>query len=191
MNTNKRTFRENLQYVLIWLLFIWVSCLVSILIDLLLVKLVTSIVGDISYMTGAVLHVVFMALGAAAPLGAISYLISYHLGEFSSVYSAVEGIAALILQLLCGLLLGFPVWITGGVKGLAGLMEYGSRLFGDSNMNDIALRYYLLAFLLFGVFYLIVKYVCGFLGRHQRIKLRIELTGSPVKPTERDSDENE
>lgn len=178
----KRTPKEQVQYALLWFVFIWVSCFVSILIDLLIVRLLSGFIY-VSYMTEAIIHVVCMALGTAAPLAAISYLISYHLGEFSSLYSALEGGLALLPQLALAVLLGFPAWVTGGVKWLAGLFEYGSKLYDSSQLSDISLTSYLLAFLLFGGFYIVVKYFAGFIGRDTRIRHRIELTGSPVKQT--------
>ena len=180
----KRTFREHLQYVLLWLLFIWISCLCAVVIDLLLMKIISSIVV-LSFRVEAVLHVICMLIGTSIPLGAISYMISYHLGAFSFAYSTVEGGLALILQGLVGFLLAFPVWITGGVKWLAGLLEYGKRLYLIEDLDDIALRYYLLAFFAFGLFYMAVKTILGLVGKRNRIKFRTELTGSPIKPTER------
>ena len=186
----KRTIKEQVQYALLWFVFIWVSCLISILIDLLLVRLLSGFI-QVSYMAEAIIHTVFMALGTAAPLAAVSYLISYHLGEFSSLNSALEGGIALLPQLLLGVLLGFPVWITGGVKWLAGLVEYGSGLYSIEQLSDISLTSYLIAFLLFGALYIAVKYFAGFIGRDTRIRHRIELTGSPIKPTEKDNTDSE
>ena len=182
----KRTFKEHLQYVLIWLFFIWASCLISIAVDGLLVKMITGFTGEVSYHIGAIIHTITMILGAAVPLAAISYMIAFHLGDFSSLNSVIEGSIAAVLHLGIGILLGFPVWITGGVKWLAGVIEYGDRLYGSQYMQDIALRNYLLAFLIFTVVYLVIKYVFGYLGRYYRIKQRIELTGSPVPPSQRD-----
>ena len=182
----KRSLKEQVQYTLIWLLFIWVSCLISIAVDALLCKIIGGFVGDASYYVGAIIHVVTMAIGTSIPLAAISYMIAFHLGEFSPVDSLIEGGFASVLHLGVGVLLGFPVWITGGVKWLAGILEYGDRLYGAQYMKDIALRNYLLAFLLYAVFYLVVKYISGYLGRHNRIKQRIELTGSPIPPSQRD-----
>ena len=183
----ERSFKEQVQYTLIWLLFIWVSCLLSIAVDALLVKIITGITGEVSYYAGAIIHVVTMIIGAGLPLAAISYMIAFHLGEFSPLYSVIEGGLASVLHLGVGILLGFPVWITGGVKWLAGLLEYGDRLYGSQYMQDIALRHYLLAFLIFAAVYLVIKYVSGYLGRHYRIKQRIELTGSPIPPSQRDA----
>lgn len=182
----KRTLKNHVQYVLIWLLFIWVACLLSIVVDMLLVKLITPITGELSYGVGAIFHAVSMAIGTAIPIAAISYLIAYHLGEFSPAYSFAEGSFALLLHLGVGLLLGFPVWITGGVKWLAGVLCYGTRLHGGAYLDKVTLWHYLLSFLIYALFYLAVKFVAGDLGRRARIRLRIELTGSPIKPTERD-----
>ena len=183
----KRTFKEQLQYVLIWLFFIWASCLISIAVDGLLVKMITGFTGEVSYHIGAIIHTIAMILGAAVPLAAISYMIAFHLGDFSPLNSVIEGCFAAVLHLGVGILLGFPVWITGGVKWLAGVIEYGDRLYGSQYMQDIALRNYLLAFLIFTVVYLVIKYVFGYLGRYYRIKQRIELTGSPIPPSQRDA----
>lgn len=187
-NNQTRTVREQLQYALLWLLFIWVSCLCAILVDALFLKIVTSIVKT-TFVTEAILHVIATAIGTAAPLAAISYLIAYHLGEFSGLYSALEGVLALAFLLPFGILLGFPSWITGGVRWLAGLMEYGTHFYDTDQLSDMSLLTYLLAFLIFGIFYLVVKYCFGVLGRNRRIKARIELTGSPIKPTERDNND--
>ena len=182
----KRSVKEQIKYAFLWLFFIWISCLLSILIDLLVMKIVTSIVV-ISFRTEAIIHLVVMMLGAAAPLGAVSYLISHHIGEFSLLDSMLEGVPALLLHTLAGFLLGFPVWISGGVKWLAGFFQYGNRFNGFDPHGDLDLVAYLLAALVFAVFYLVVKTVLGYVGRTVRIRQRIELTGSPVKPTERDS----
>lgn len=186
----KRTIKEQVQYALLWFVFIWVSCLISILIDLLLVRLLSGFI-QVSYMVEAIIHTVCMALGTAAPLAAVSYLISYHLGEFSSLNSSLEGALGLLPQLLLGILLEFPVWVTGGVKWLAGLIDYGTDLYTHKQLSDISLTSYLLAFLLFGLFYVAVKYFFGFIGRDTRIRHRIELTGSPVKPSEKDRTDRE
>lgn len=169
-----------------WLFFVWVSSLLAILIDLLVVKIIGSIVS-LSFKDTAIIHLVTMMLGAAAPLGAVSYLISHHLGEFSLLDSTLEGTLALVMQALVGILLGFPVWITGGVKWLAGFLQYGNRFYGFDVKDSLDLKSYLLAFLVFSVFYLAVKTVLGYVGKTVRIRERIELTGSPIKPTERDN----
>ena len=187
ITVQKRTLKEQLQYVLIWLFFIWVSCLISIAVDALLVKIITGFIGEVSYFIGAIIHVITMIIGAGLPLAAISYMIAFHLGDFSPLNSVIEGSVAAVLHLGVGILLGFPVWITGGVKWLAGAIEYGDRLYGSQYMKDIALRNYLLAFLIFTVVYLVIKYVFGYLGRYYRIKQRIELTGSPIPPSKRDA----
>ena len=44
----KRSFKEQVQYTLIWRLFIWVSCLISIAVDALLCKIIGGFVGDAS-----------------------------------------------------------------------------------------------------------------------------------------------
>ncbi len=183
---NKRTFKEQIQYALLWFVFIWVSCLLSILVDILVIKLLSGFVY-VSYTTEAIIHVVCMLLGAAAPLAAVSYLISYHLGEFSPLYSTLECALALIPQLLLGLLLRFPTWITGGVKWLSGVIEYGSGLYKYEQLSETSLGSCLLSFVIFGAIYIAVKYFFGYLGRDIRIRHRIELTGSPVKPSERDT----
>ena len=181
LSKNRRSFKEQMQYVLLWLFFIWVSCLCAVLIDLLLVKIVTTIVS-VSYPVRAVLHVIFYLLGASAPIAAISYLISYHLGSFSLGNSLLEGLLASVLHLLAGILLVFPSWITGGVRWLAGLFEYGNRLYGADTMQDITLTNYLVAFAIFAVFYTAMKTVFALIGKSVRIRHRIALTGSPADP---------
>ena len=176
-----RTLKEQLQYVLVWLFFLWVSCLCGLLIDLLAITVIKSIVV-ISFELEAILHVIVYLLGTAVPFAAISYLISYHLADFSPLYSTLEGIGACILQAMAGLLLGFPVWITGGVKWLAGLFEYGKRLYNADLLADIKLTNFLLSFLIFSVFHLTVKTVSGIVGKNLRIRNRIALTGSAHVP---------
>ena len=176
--------------MLLWLFFLWVSCLCALLIDLLVTTIVTSIVV-ISFETGAIIHTVTYFLATAIPLAAISYMISYHLASFSPLTSAIELLGATVFQGLVAILLGFPVWITGGVKWLAGVMEYGKRLYDADMLSDIALTYYLIAFLVFTVFYLTVKTVAGIVGKTLRIRHRIELTGSPIPLTECDATETE
>ena len=185
---NKRTLREQIQYAFLWFIFIWVSCLLSILIDYLIIRLLSGFV-HVTYMGEAIIHVICMMLGTAAPLAAVSYLISYHLGEFSPLYSAVEGALALIPQLLLGLLLRFPLWITGGVKWLSGLIDFGSGLYKHEQLTETSLGSCLLSFLVFGGVYLVIKYFFGYLGRDMRIRRRIELTGSPLKLSERNYEE--
>jgi len=170
----KRAFREWIGYVLLWLCFFWVSCLCALLIDLLILKIVKTIVV-LPFEVEAILHVITMLVGAAIPLSAISYMISFHLAEFSLLHSTAEGAVAAVLHLLVGFLLGFPVWITGGVKWLAGLMEYGTRLYHAETLNDVALRYYLLSFVVFLLFYLAVKTAFGVLGKRNRIRQRKEM----------------
>lgn len=186
---SKRTIREQVQYALLWFIFIWVSCLLSILIDLMIIRLLSGFIY-VSYMGEAIIHVICMMLGTAAPLAAISYLISYHLGEFSPFYSALEGALALIPQLLLGVLLRFPLWITGGVRWLSGLIDFGSRLYKREQLTETSFNSCLISFFVFGVVYLAIKYFFGYLGRDVRIRHRIELTGSPVKPSERDQKES-
>ena len=188
--TMHRSFKEHVQYILLWLFFIWVSCLCAILMDLLLVKIVTSIVA-VSYPVEVAIHTIVYLLGTSVPLAAISYLIAYHLGGFSPAYSVIEWAGASVLLLPFGILLGFPVWITGGVKWLAGLIEYGSKLYDADTLKDVALTNYLLAFVLFAAFYLIVKIVFSYVGKSARIRNRIALTGSASNPCETATKENQ
>lgn len=176
--------------MLLWLFFIWVSCLCSLLIDFTVTKIITGIVV-LSFDAEAVLHVIAMAIGAAIPLGAISYMILYHLGEFSGVDSSLEGVSALLLQAVVALFLGFPTWVSGGVRWLAGLMEYGIRLYHIDQLDDLLLQNYLIAFLIFGAFYMAVKTCFGILGKKIRIRNRIELTGSAEKFTDHESNDME
>lgn len=180
----KRTAKEQLQFILLWLLFFWVSALCALLIDLLVTRIVTSIVV-IAFDVEAIVHVVTYLIGTAIPIAAISYLISYHLADFSPLDSTAEGLGALVLHLLVGLLLGFPTWVTGGVRWLAGLLEYGGRLYGVDQLGDVALTWYLVAFVLFAVLLMVVKTVSGIVGKNLRIRSRIALTGSAKAPSDR------
>ena len=176
----KRSFREWTAYTFLWLFFFWVSALCAVVIDLMLMKIVETIVV-VPFEVEVILHIAFMLVGAAIPIGAISYLISFHLADFHAVSSSVEGFAASLLHFFLGFLLGFPIWITGGVKWLAALLEYGRHLYHIDTMKDIALRYYALAFLLFTLFFLAVKIVLGILGKTLRIRQREALMASCKK----------
>lgn len=185
----KRTLKEQMQYVLVWLFFLWVSCLCALLIDLLVLTIVKSI-AVISFELEAILHIIVYLIGAAVPFAAISYLISYHLAAFSPLYSTLEGIGACFLQAMAGLLFGFPVWITGGVKWLGGLLEYGKRLYNADLLSDITLTKLLISFLIFSIALLAVKTVAGIVGKNLRIRNRIALTGSANVPGREDSEQD-
>lgn len=176
----KRSFREWVKYTFIWLFFFWVSALCAVAIDLMVMKIIGTIVV-IPFEVEVILHIATMLVGAGIPIGAISYLISFHLADFSLLSSSVEGVTASLLHFPLGMLLGFPIWITGGVKWLAALLEYGSRLYHADAMKDVALRYYALAFLIFTVFFLLVKTAFGILGKKLRIRQRDALMASCKK----------
>jgi hypothetical protein len=179
----KRTFKEQMQYIFLWLFFLWVSCLCALLIDLLVLTVVKSIVV-VPFEIEAILHVIVYMIGTAIPFAAISYMISYHLADFSLWNSLLEGLGAVLFQALAAVLFGFPVWISGGAKWLGGLMEYGKRLYNAKLLSDISLTNLFISFIIFSVTLLAVKLVAGMIGKNLRIRNRIALTGSPNVPSD-------
>lgn len=180
--SGKRGMKEYAQNVLIWAFIFWIACLVSLLIDWLLIQVITGFIRGIPLYNAAVMHTVFMGCGAAVVIFGVSYFISYHDAAPRFGQAIADSAGAGVLQLILSVLLGFRTWVSGGVIWLAGIFDYGKELVNIGDLRQISISCALLSFFLFFLVNLAAKLLGSYLGYRKRIRIRIELTGSDQSP---------
>lgn len=158
-----------------------ISVLVSCIIVMLGESLLTRVLGSmfvLKPLTLCIIRAVVYTLGVTALMGIMSYREGYRAGYSSAPETAISAAIAFVAHFLFALLFSFEAFAAGGVKFIASLVKFGSKLnlksFSDTLSPVDSIPY----FFLFAALYIVVMIVCGKLGAKARIKSRKELTGS-------------
>ena len=130
---------------------------------------------EIDYFAAVVIRLVVSILVVAGALGAITYMLSYHLAEFDAKRSVATFSLATLFQFLLCLLLKFHPSVGGGVVYLAGIFEHGVSFSSGADIEYIGFVDYMLAFFAISVIYFLTLIICGKFGVKRRLHNREEL----------------
>ena len=161
---------------LIYFIAIIGACLVNLAASSLVMKIVNLFVV-VDYYIGAIICTVVAFIIVCGVLGALSFFESFKSVEFAPMKLLVTITIAGVFHLAVSTLLGFHPFIAGGTRYLAGLISMGEKFDSATNVADIYLWEYLLAFAIYLLLNIIAVELGGFWGKRFRIKNRESLSG--------------
>ena len=150
---------------------IFLPCLINLLIMDMAVRVADMFV-EIDYFAAVVIRLVVSVLVVAGSMGAITYMLSYHTGDFDAKRSLLTFSLATVFQLLLCVILKFHPFVGGGAIYLAGIFEHGADFSSGIDIIYIGLIDYLLAFFAFSAIYLLTIMICGKIGVRTRLRRR-------------------
>lgn len=184
-----KQFRRSLLDAVVYLVYIFLSCLVVLLVEALLLYVLDKFVL-LSYLTQTVIRLVIYSLGVTAMIGVAGYLEGYREAESHPGWTAFScGLAVLVPQLLLALLFHFRQFCAGAVPFAAGLLRDGKAVTADSILfTEIGqLGLFLGVYVGYGVLYTATLMVCREIGVHRRLRQRREMGLTPDGRERRES----
>lgn len=170
--------KQTLISAVIYLICFVVSCILNLAVSWLLLKIVDSIIV-LDYFGKSVVRIVSGFLTGGVIIGAVVARESYKSIEAHPLsLSASLGLAGVGHLLLCLLLMFYP-FIAGGVRDLAGVLGMGSGFSSASDIENIYLWQYLLAFVIDLAYKIGVAILCAYIGKAMRLKNRESIKGYP------------
>ncbi len=170
--------KQTLMNSVVYLICFVVSCVLNLAVSWLLLKIVDSIVV-LDYFGQSVVRIIAGFLTGGAVIGAVVARESYKSIEVRPLsLAATLGLAGVGHLLLCLLLMFYP-FIAGGVRDLAGVIGMGSGFSSESDIENIYLWQYLLAFVIDLIFKIGIAILCAYFGKAKRLKNRETIKGYP------------
>ena len=158
-----------------------VSILISCVVIMLAESLLTRILGSMFVLKPfalCIIRAIVYTIGVTALMGIMAYREGYRAGYSSALETAISGTIAFVAHFFFALLFSFEAFAAGGVKFIASLVKFGSKLNLKSFSGTLSPLDSVPYFFLFAALYIAVMIVCGKLGARARLKSRKELTGS-------------
>ena len=167
-------FRDNLITSGLYFLYLFVSCVMVMLVEALLVYVVDKFVV-LSYFALTIMRVVIYTLGVTALMGLWGYAEGYKEEECRVGETVAAYIPAMILHLLFAMLFKFQGFVSGSVRFTAGLVVNGQGINADNLVNVTPYWMFLAMFAGYGVLYFAVFTIAKYVGAKQRIIVRGEI----------------
>ncbi len=161
------------------------AALVSLLAEMLIVRVITLFVG-MDYFTLCLLRAVIYTVSVNVILGTVSYRSGYKSAAWQPVATAVSGLLALIPLFLFCLLFSFEAFCAGGVKFLTAIIKFGPSLSLDSFEGTLNRFDCIPYFFLNGILSTAVMVIARKPGADKRILDRAELTKESLQTNEQD-----
>ncbi|MBQ9163031.1 MAG: hypothetical protein IJX74_07140 [Clostridia bacterium] len=161
---------------LIYFLYFFGACLITMLAEALLLKIIDKFV-ILPYLTQTVMRIVIYSAAVPALVSLLGYFEGYREARFNAAESAVSCVFAIILHSLFAMLFNFQAFITGAVRFTAGLIHNGSEITYENMMSQTPYSLFLLIFLAYGALYSLLLMFFKYYGAKKRISDRRELTG--------------
>lgn len=168
---------DTLLNSLVYAVYMIVSCIVVMLAEALLTRVLGSMFELTPY-TLCIIRATVYTPAVPVLLGILAYREGYRSAYFSTSETIISGAIASVAHFLFALLFSFEAFIAGGVRFVAALVKFGDKLNLKSFKGELEAVDTIPFFLLFAVIYIAVMILCGKLGARARLKSRKELTGS-------------
>ena len=168
---------DILVNTLVYAFYMFISCVVIMLAEILTVKVANLFVVT-EYYELTVLRAVVYTIGVNAVLGVIAYKEGYRAARYPILETLVSGILASILHALVALLFHFEAFCAGGVKFITALLHFGKGLTVNTLMDELGALDFLPVFLINSLVYVGIMILCGKLGEFKRLSDREDLTDS-------------
>ena len=166
---------DILVNTLVYAFYMFISCVVIMLAEILAVKVVNLFIVT-EYYELTVLRAVVYTVGVNAVLGAIAYKEGYRAARYPIGETIVSGLLASLLHALVSLLFHFQAFCSGGVRFLTALLHYGKGLNSNTLMDELGILDFLLVFAVNSVVYIVIMIVLGKLGEYKRLADREDMT---------------
>lgn len=168
---------DVLVNTLVYAFYMFISCVVIMLAEILTVKVANLFVVT-EYYELTVLRAVVYTIGVNAVLGVIAYKEGYRAARYPVLETLVSGVLASILHALVALLFHFEAFCAGGVKFITALLHFGKGLTVNTLMDELGALDFLPVFLVNSLVYVGIMILCGKLGEYKRLSDREDLTES-------------
>ena len=166
---------DFLVSTLVYAFYMFISCVVIMLAEILTVKVVNLFVVT-EYYELTVLRAVVYTVGVNAVLGKIAYKEGYRAARYPIPETLVSGVLASVLHALVSLLFHFEAFCAGGVRFITALLHYGKDLTVNTLMDELGVLDFLPVFLVNSLVYVGIMIVLGKLGEYKRLADREDLT---------------
>ena len=168
---------DILVNTLVYAFYMFISCVVIMLAEILTVKVVNLFVVT-EYYELTVLRAVVYTVGVNAVLGLIAYKEGYRAARYPILETLVSGFLASLLHALVSLLFHFEAFCAGGVKFITALLHYGRDLTVNTLMDELGALDFLPVFLVNSLVYIGLMILLGKLGEYKRLADREDLTAN-------------
>ncbi len=159
---------------LLYTLYMFVSCLLMMLVESLVVGLLSDFVV-LSYPVLTIIRLVLYTAGVFAILAGVGYFEGYREGSPAVGETLLGGVFAIVFHFIFAMLFHFQAFVTGGVRFAAGLWAHGMDVSADLLNKDTSILYFLIFFAVYGVVYVGILAVARYFGAQKRIMNRAEL----------------
>lgn len=174
---------DILVSTLVYAFYMFISCVVIMLAEVLIVKVANLFVVT-EYYELTVLRAVVYTVGVNAVLGAIAFKEGYRAAGYPIVETLISGILASVLHALVSLLFHFQAFCAGGVRFLTALLHYGRSLNVNTMMDELNALDFLPVFALNSLVYVGIMIAMGKIGEYKRLTDRAEMTDEQVTKKE-------
>lgn len=158
----------------LYALYMFLSCLVCMLVELFVSKVITLFV-EVSPFNLSLIRAVLYTVGVNAILSIVAYKEGYRSAYASAAETVISGIIATAVHFLFCLLFTFEPFCAGGVKYISAMLKYGRGL-TLSNLSDGMTRVDSIAvFLLISLIGVGLITLFKVIGAKKRISERTEL----------------
>lgn len=166
---------DLLVNTLVYAFYMFISCVVIMLAEILTVKVVNLFIVT-EYYELTVLRAVVYTVGVNAVLGIIAYKEGYRAARYPIGEVIVSGLLASLLHALISLIFHFQAFCSGGVRFLTALLHYGKGLTVNTLMDELDALDILPVFAVNSLIYIAIMIVLGKLGEYKRLADREEIT---------------
>ncbi len=160
---------------LLYALYMFVSCLVSMLAEMFIVRVITLFVY-VDPFALCIIRAVIYTLFVNAILGLAAFYEGYKNASWRPVETGISGFIALLAHFLVSMLFSFEAFCSGGVKFYSALFKFGSYLSSGESFKGVLTREDCIGvFFINGIIYLAVMITAQYFGAKKRLKDRKEL----------------
>ena len=162
----------------IYALYMFLSCLVVMFAEILVVKLANWFVVTDYYSTSLIRAVIY-TVGVNAILGAIAFREGFKNAKATPVATVISGVLATLLYSIFCLLFSFEAFCAGGAKSTAIILKFGKAINSDMFVGKLDRFDIIPYFLVNCAVYIAVMTACNAIGAYKRRLDRIEMNIDP------------
>ena len=160
--------------LLVYFLYFFGSCVLVMLAEALLMKVVNNVVL-LPYPVVTILRIVIYTAGVPAILAAAGYFEGYREAACPVGETVAGGLLAAFLHLIFAMLFKFEGFVAGAVRFVAGLIHNGWAITADTLVNRTPYSLFLLVFVAYSLLYVATLTIAKYFGAHKRVVDRADL----------------
>jgi hypothetical protein len=156
----------------------FLSCLVVMFAEILVVKLANWFIVTDYYSTSLIRAIIY-TLGVNAILGAIAFREGFKNAKATPIATVISGVLAIVLYFIFCLLFSFEAFCAGGAKSLAIIIKFGKSINSEMFIGKLD-RFDIIPFFLVNcAIYIAVMVIFNAIGAYKRRLDRIEMNVNP------------